>query len=345
MIGKLRRGARTAATSCRSSTPVEFAAAATYRSTRTRSACCSATAASPTSTTPSFSTDDPELAAALEAALPGIELAHKGGVDYVLRQATAAAAACIVANPVTAALRELGLAGTRSTHEVRPGRTTCSTRAEVRLAVLQGLLDTDGGPVTQAGRTCRIQYTTCSHRLRDDVVCLVRSLGRRRLLRGAGRPRAAARAARGRPVHHRHDAHVLDIRLPAGHRAVPARRASGGVRRDGRRPADAVHRQHRAGRARRRRVCIQVAAEDSLYVTEDFLRHAQHAQRRLHHPRRGAEHLARADEDVPHPARVRLEDGRHRRRHPGRPAGRHRSRACGSSGTSSTASTTSTSPS
>ena len=55
-----------------------------------------------------------------------------------------------------------------------------------------------------------------------------------------------------------------------------------------------------------------------------------HAQRRVHHPRRGAEHLARADEDVPDPARLRLEDGRHRRRHAGRPARRHASRACGS---------------
>ena len=31
-----------------------------------------------------------------------------------------------------------------------------------------------------------------------------------------------------------------------------------------------------------------------------------HAERRVHHPRRGAEHLARADEDVPDPARLRL---------------------------------------
>ena len=35
-------------------------------------------------------------------------------------------------------------------------------------------------------------------------------------------------------------------------------------------------------------------------------------QRRVHHLGRGAEHLTRADEDVPHPARVRLADGRHR---------------------------------
>ena len=47
----------------------------------------------------------------------------------------------------------------------------------VRLAVLQGLLDTDGGPVTQRDRTCRIQYATTSPRLRDDVIFLVRSLG------------------------------------------------------------------------------------------------------------------------------------------------------------------------
>ncbi len=50
------------------------------------------------------------------------------------------------------------------------------------------------------------------------------------------------------------------------------------------------------------------------------------AQRRVHHPRRGAEHHARADEDVPHPARLRLQDRGHRRRHPGRPAERRPSR-------------------
>jgi hypothetical protein len=46
-----------------------------------------------------------------------------------------------------------------------------------------------------------------------------------------------------------------------------------------------------------------------------------HAQRQLHHPRRGPEHHARADEDVPHPHRLRLQGRRHRRHHPGRRAG------------------------
>ena len=47
-----------------------------------------------------------------------------------------------------------------------------------------------------------------------------------------------------------------------------------------------------------------------------------HAQRQLHHPGRGAEHHARADEDVPDPHRLRLQGGHHRRRHPGRRARR-----------------------
>ena len=41
------------------------------------------------------------------------------------------------------------------------------------------------------------------------------------------------------------------------------------------------------------------------------------AQRQLHHPRRGPEHDARADEDVPDPPRLRVADDRQRRRHPG----------------------------
>ena len=47
-----------------------------------------------------------------------------------------------------------------------------------------------------------------------------------------------------------------------------------------------------------------------------------HAQQQLHHPRRGPEHHARADEDVPHPHRLRLQGRHHRRHHPGRRARR-----------------------
>src|SRR4051794_22786897 len=127
-------------------------------------------------TTPAFSTADPELAEALEAQLPDIQLVRKSAVDYVLRHVNGGRGGVIVANPVTAALRELGLAGTRSHTKFVPECYRINS-ATVRLALLQGLLDSDGGPVTQRGRTSRIQYTTCSPQLRDDVVFLVRSLG------------------------------------------------------------------------------------------------------------------------------------------------------------------------
>ena len=97
---------------------------------------------------------------------------------------------------MTGAARRLGLHGTSSTTKFVPELYLYNS-PKVRLAVLQGLLDTDGGPVTQQDRTCRIQYTTTSPRLRDDVIFLVRSLGGvayHRTRPAAGRaPRASPR--------------------------------------------------------------------------------------------------------------------------------------------------------
>jgi phosphate starvation-inducible protein PhoH and related proteins len=136
--------------------------------------------------------------------------------------------------------------------------------------VLQGLLDTDGGPVTQAGRTCCVQYSTCSQRLRDDVVFLVRSLGGVAHWRTRPAARRAPGRANGRPVHHRSDAYVMDIRLSAGVEPFRLLRkqmlytAHGGGR-----PMRFVDSLEADGETET--VCIQVGAEDSLYVTDDFL--------------------------------------------------------------------------
>jgi phosphate starvation-inducible protein PhoH and related proteins len=142
--------------------------------------------------------------------------------------------------------------------------------AEVRLAVLQGLLDSDGGPVTQSGRTCRIQFTTVSDRLRDDTVFLVQSLGG--VVYQRTRPAEGRKPgiARGRDVYHRSDAHILDIRLPEG--VVPFRLARKVAKYDatgGGRPMRFIDCIEPAGTEEA--VCIRVAAADSLYVTEGFL--------------------------------------------------------------------------
>jgi phosphate starvation-inducible protein PhoH and related proteins len=221
------------------------------------------------STTPSFATNDPELAQSLGQLLPGIEVRRKSDVDYVLNRVTRPGEVITIENPVTGAMRRLGLAGTRSDTKFIPEDYLLNS-PDVRLAVLQGLLDSDGCPVSQQGRTCRIEFTTVSDRLRDDVVFLVQSLGG--VVYQRTRPAAGRKPglARGRQVHHRSDAHILGIRLPKG--IVPFRLGRKAARYDatgGGRPMRFVDRIEPAGTEEA--VCIRVAAADSIYVTEDFL--------------------------------------------------------------------------
>jgi phosphate starvation-inducible protein PhoH and related proteins len=222
-----------------------------------------------TATTPTFATADRELASGLEGALDGIELRRKGSADYVLRHIDGGRGGVIVANPVTATLRALGLAGTRSNTKFVPPAYLFNCSA-VRVALLQGLLDTDGGPVAQKGRSGRIQYTTCSERLRDDVRFLVRSLGG--VVYSRVRPAKSRRSglAGGRPMHHRSDAFIMDIRLPAGIEPFRLERKRECYERfGGGRPMRFVDEIEPAGEAET--VCIQVGASDSLYTTDDFL--------------------------------------------------------------------------
>ncbi|MGW7263625.1 PhoH family protein [Streptomyces sp. NPDC054842] len=222
------------------------------------------------SSTPSFSTQDPELVEALNAALPGVVVRHKSGPDYVLNRIKSPGDVVTLENPVTRVLRELDLLRTRSHSKSVPDKYLYNA-AEVRLALLQGLLDSDGGPVTQKDRTCRIQYTTTSILLRDDVIALVQSLGgvaytRRRAAEGRRPGRV-----NGLDVRFNRDAHIVDIRLPEEiepfrlTRKRDTYRAAGG----GGRPMRFIDSIEPAGREET--VCIQVAAEDSLYVTQDHL--------------------------------------------------------------------------
>ncbi|HEX8129363.1 MAG TPA: PhoH family protein [Pyrinomonadaceae bacterium] len=222
-------------------------------------------------TSPTFATSDVELVSSLELALGDMNLSfrRKSAMDYVISNPAAGHGGIPVRNPLAQALRGLRLAGTYSATKFIP-EVYLYNDATTRLAVLQGLLDTDGGPVVQEGRTCRIQYTTTSEQLRNDVVFLVRSLGgvaywRRRKAEGR-----KPGFARGREIGYRHDAFVLDIRLPEGFEPFRLKRKA------------EVYRAHGGGRPVRfiRHIepvgvqetqCISVAAADSLYVTDDFI--------------------------------------------------------------------------
>jgi phosphate starvation-inducible PhoH-like protein len=222
-----------------------------------------------TTTTPSFATADGELALALEATLPRIELVRKSPFDYVLRNKDGGRGGVIVANPVTAVLRDLRLAGSRSGTKFIPDDYLYNS-PDVRIAVLQGLLDTDGGPVTQDAGSCRIQYVTTSPRLKDAVLFIVRSLGGVAYWRKRPATGRAPGRAHGRSVPHRADAYYVEIRLPEPIRPFRLARkselydATGGGR-----PMRFIESIELAGEEET--VCIKVAAEDSLYVTDDFL--------------------------------------------------------------------------
>jgi phosphate starvation-inducible PhoH-like protein len=221
----------------------------------------------PTATAPWSTTADPALADLLGSARADVTIGDTDGRDHVRRAHRARRGGVMVADPVTAAVRDLERAGTRST--VVPSRYLINS-VDVRLGVLQGLLDTDGGPDGQAGRGGRIQYSTASPRLADDVAFLVRSLGgvaQVRTQRAQGRPPGRGD---GRRVSPRRDARVLDIRLPAGIAPFRLRRKRAAYERHPPdRPARFIHRIEPVGE--HDTVCIQVGAADSLYVTDDFL--------------------------------------------------------------------------
>jgi len=223
-------------------------------------------------TTPSFTTADPELVPALQGALYDSEVVRKAEnskYDFVLRRVGATRGGIRVPNPATVILRELQLCGTTSHTKFVPRQYLYNT-PEVRLGVLQGLLDTDGGPVTQEGRSCRIQYTTTSEQLKDDVVFIVRSLGGVAYWRTRPAEGRKPGFANGRPVAYRHDAFILDIRLPGNIEPFRLKRkAEAYAGTGGGRPMRYIESIEPVGI--QDVVCIKVAADDSLYVTDDFL--------------------------------------------------------------------------
>ena len=130
----------------------------------------------PTQATIRLSTASDALRARLARTLePALELHHAGGVDWRIVQRGGAhrgGVKGVVANPLTAALKAMGLWGLRS-HEKFIPRAYLDASRPARLDLLCGLLDTDGW-VEQWGS---LRFCTTSSLLAAGVVELVRSLG------------------------------------------------------------------------------------------------------------------------------------------------------------------------
>jgi N12 class adenine-specific DNA methylase len=216
-----------------------------------------------------LSSADADLVEEVRARLPaGCELVHRTDYDYGIvvrgeaRYANAPAGGGIASNnPVLNAVRDMGLKGLRS-HEKHVPIQYLFNAVEARIALLQGLLDTDGG--VEGGGTS-VRFSTTSERLADDVTALVRSLGgvvRRR----TKMPTFAHKGVRkiGRP------SMDLCISLPP---SVPPfrlqRKANATLPKTKYQPVRYITAVTPVGRKSAQ--CIRVAHPSHLYVTDDFI--------------------------------------------------------------------------
>ncbi|MDQ0598649.1 ATP-dependent DNA helicase RecG [Streptomyces canus] len=195
-----------------------------------------------------FSTLDAEIRDAVAAAVaPECRLVPvKGsGCDYTIQLTQRAGG---VRNPVIQTLRDLNLWGLTSHGKFVPDEFK-NASVKNRLALLQGLLDTDG-TVHQDGLT--ISFCSASRRLADDVAWLVRSLG--------GRARVLPKRA----------AFHVSVALPEEHAPFRLTRKADRVR-----PRPKHNTFRRGIRAvehvgRKPVQCISVAHPSHAYVTDNF---------------------------------------------------------------------------
>lgn len=213
-----------------------------------------------------FSTAEAELLLALEDGLPaGVVVKHAGRYDYEIASTEGYARGddgrfVEGRNPLVSALRAEGLLGSRSHEKFIPEKYLRATPSE-RLALLQGIMDTDGWvTVVPNGRSCVVAIRSSSWHLIHGVTDLVEGLG------GSVRYSTHATSCNGRPGRL---AHKLVIALPAGvspFRLSRKRDAVVGRKLGVRRFIDRIEPD-----GEERSVCIRVAAEDHLYVTRHHL--------------------------------------------------------------------------
>lgn len=155
-------------------------------------------------------------------------------------------------------LRALGLAGKRSWEKFIPNVYLVATPKE-RLALLQGLLDTDGSPITSGGG---VEFSSTSEDLADGVVFLAQSLGG--VARKKGPRITHHQGGEGRPSWR------VNVKLPS---ELDPFRLSRKLAK-WQRPTK-YHVQRRISAVYQVEdedcVCIQVDASDGLYLTRGFI--------------------------------------------------------------------------
>lgn len=192
-----------------------------------------------------FTTADIEMIDILTPVLPtGITLHHSRGYNWRLPFDSR-----VEPNPLIKALDSMGLLGTKGPEKFIPDAYLFAPEEE-RLSLLQGLMDTDGF-VSEQNQT---SFSSSSRVLAEQVQFLVRSLGGRATIKTWPKPGYL-------------DSHCVYLRLPVApfrlsrklaRWSPPSLTTGRGIRRItsvGQKPTQ----------------CIEVEAEDSLYVTDELI--------------------------------------------------------------------------
>lgn len=198
-----------------------------------------------------FSTADAELAEALAATAPaGVQVRYKDRYDYRITRTASRGP-----NPLRSKLEELGIYGLTSEHKFIPEVYRMGD-THTRLAVLQGLLDTDGSPARGIAAT----FTSVSEQLATDVKFIAETLGCVVSLS----KRDTTYSYRGERLVGK-PAWALRIKAPAGLDLFRLERKRAVSRKGQRPPYRAIESIAPIGKGQA--VCISVDAADHLFLT------------------------------------------------------------------------------
>ena len=207
-----------------------------------------------------FSNVDKELVDAVSDTIPnGLSLKKKktSDIDYGISRLSRLGSD--QSNPLLIYLRNYGLQGKKSNNKFIPNEYKFNS-VEVRLAVLQGLLDTDGSAATH-----QIEYTTVSKQLADDVVFLTQSLGGTAKVKEKNTTYTYKGEKKNGQLAYR-----LDIKLPGDIQPFRLqRKLNKYIPKTKYQPARFITGIEFVGNLEGK--CIKVEAQDSLYLTENFI--------------------------------------------------------------------------
>jgi phosphate starvation-inducible PhoH-like protein len=212
-----------------------------------------------------FTTADDELIQAVSDLIPD-SLTVKYADRYSYRIVKKDESYTESRNELKSYIRDYGLLGSKSYEKFVPDAFKYNT-AKHRLAVLQGLMDTDGCATSHGNGKCRVQFSSTSEKLANDVVFLVQSLGGIAHIRKREYEENDSHVYKDHIISHTRDSYCVEAVLKGFNCFRLSRKANRCE--DAVTPVRLISSITEIGEKECQ--CIQVDAPDHLYLTDGFV--------------------------------------------------------------------------